>query len=51
MSDTFDQIMGPILKEHKKSLIKNDAIAEINIPKVISELVKKHVNFIWTFKP
>ena len=27
------------------------AIAEINIPKVISELVKKHVNFIWTFNP
>ena len=28
-----------------------EAIAETNIPKVISELVKKHVNFIWTFNP
>ena len=28
-----------------------DAIAEINIPEVVSELVQKHVNFIWTFNP
>ena len=28
-----------------------DAIAEINIPKVVSELVRKHVNFIWTSNP
>ena len=28
-----------------------DAIAEINIPKVVSKLVNKHVNFIWTFNP
>ena len=27
------------------------SIAKINIPKVVSELVKKHVNFMWTFNP
>ena len=28
-----------------------DAIAEINIPTVVSKLVNKHVYFIWTFNP
>ena len=28
-----------------------DAIAEINISKVVSEKVNKHFNFIWTFDP
>ena len=28
-----------------------DAIAEIYKPKIVLELVKKHVNFIWTFNP
>ena len=40
---------GTNFKRAQKEL--QDAIAEINIPKVISELVKKHVNFIWTFNP
>ena len=40
---------GTNFKEAQKEL--QDAITEINIPKVVSELVKKHVNFIWTFNP
>ena len=38
---------GTNFKGAQKKL--QDAIAEINIPKVVSELVKKHLNFIWTF--
>ena len=40
---------GTNFKEAQKDL--QDAIAEINVPKVVSELVKKHVHFIWTFNP
>ena len=40
---------GTNLKGARKEV--QDAIDEINIPKVVSEFVKKHVNFIWTFNP
>ena len=40
---------GTNFKGAQKDL--QDAIAEINVPKVVSELVKKHVHFIWTFNP
>ena len=40
---------GTNFKAAQKEL--QDAIAEIYIPKVVLELVKKHVNFIWTFNP
>ena len=40
---------GTNFKGAQKEL--QDTIAEIKIPKVISKLVKKHVNFIWTFNP
>ena len=40
---------GTNIKGVQKEL--QDAIAEINIPKLLSELVKKHVNFVWTFNP
>ena len=40
---------GTNFKGAQKEL--QDAIAEINVPKVVSELVKKHVHFIWTFNP
>ena len=40
---------GTNFKGAQKEL--QDSIAEINVPKVVSELVKKHVHFIWTFNP
>ena len=40
---------GTNFKGAQKEL--QDAIAETNIPKGVSELVKKHVNFIYTFNP
>ena len=40
---------GTNFKGAQKEL--QDAIAEIIIPKVVSELVQKHVNFVWTFNP